>query len=73
MPNFDQFVEFILQIPDVEQHDPHLEYFWRKCDMCRIHYDVIGKVETSEADINYIFYKVKDNYYFFSIYSVLWQ
>ena len=57
LPNFDQFVDFILHRE--HEHDPHIEYFWRKCDMCRIHYDVIGKVETTVADTNYIFHKVR--------------
>ena len=26
--------------------------------MCKVHYDVIGKVETSEKDLRYIFQKV---------------
>ena len=59
MPNFDQFVEFVLNpVPAYEEHNAHLDYFWHKCDMCRIHYDIIGKVESSSVDINYIFDKV---------------
>ena len=34
--------------------DPHLNFFWQKCDMCNMHYDVIGKVETYEEDLKYI-------------------
>ena len=40
--------------------DAHLNFFWRKCDMCEVHYDVIGKVETSQVDINYVSHKVND-------------
>ena len=39
--------------------DPHLNFFWRKCDMCNIEYDVIGKAETSKEDLDYIFAKVR--------------
>ena len=42
--------------------DPHLEFFWKKCDMCKVHYDVIGKVETSQEDINYVSHKVHTEY-----------
>ena len=38
--------------------DPHLNFFWRKCDMCNIEYDVIGKAETSKEDLEFIFSKV---------------
>ena len=40
--------------------DPHLNFFWRKCDMCNIEYDVIGKAETSEEDLEFIFSKVRN-------------
>ena len=59
MPNFDQFIEFVLFDRHAKENDPHLEFFWRKCDMCNIHYDVIGKKETSAEDMKYIEYKVQ--------------
>ena len=68
-PNFDQFIEFILvDYVTKNKHgdyivknlrgghlDPHLNFYWRKCDMCNMHYDVIGKAETSKEDLEYIF------------------
>ena len=59
IPNFDQFIQLIIDDYKYEtKPDPHLESFWQKCDMCKIHYDVIGKVETSKEDISYINFKV---------------
>ena len=36
----------------------HLEYFWRKCDICHSKFDWIGKMETFENDTPYITAKV---------------
>ena len=65
LPNFDQFIEFVLdkkrnlhKRPMGDNADPHLNFFWRKCDMCNIEYDVIGKAETSKEDLEFIFSKV---------------
>ena len=63
IPNFDQFVSFVLSMYDQPKLNPHLEFYWRKCDMCNFHFDVIGKVETVHLhqDMQYIFSKVHDN------------
>ena len=61
IPNFDQFVSFVLSMHDQPELNSHLEFYWRKCDMCNIHFDVIGKVETVHQDMQYIFSKVRDN------------
>ena len=60
IPNFDQFIEYIIDLISSKSGflDAHLEFFWQKCDMCKIHYDVIGKVETSKEDTDYIFHNV---------------
>ena len=74
-PNFDQFIEFILvDYVTKNKHgdyivknlhgghlDPHLNFYWRKCDMCNMHYNVIGKTETSKEDLEYIFTMVNIN------------
>ena len=58
IPNFDQFVQCTLAMDEKNVHDPHIELYWKKCDMCNLHYDVIGKLETYREDISYIFFKV---------------
>ena len=63
-PNFDQFIDFAIEtVLDNQKHgeriDNHLNFFWNKCDMCNMHYDVIGKTETADEDLNYIFSKLK--------------
>ena len=62
LPNFDQFIEFLLVDNDFDKNlpvDPHLNFYWKECDMCHMHYDVIGKAETSKEDLDYIFAKVR--------------
>ena len=34
--------------------DVHVEPFWKRCDMCNLNYDIIGKMETFTKDSNYI-------------------
>ena len=53
-PNFDQFIGMILA-EKTTRNDAHLNYFWRKCDMCHLKYDVIGKAETSADNLKYTF------------------
>ena len=66
IPNFDQFIGYIIDNSNALLSsksgflDPHLEFFWQKCDMCKVNYDVIGKVETSQEDITYVSHKVSD-------------
>jgi hypothetical protein len=55
-PNFEQFVDFILDMK--VPNDGHISFFWMACDMCHIEYDVIGKPETINEDMAYIFQKV---------------
>ena len=62
IPNFDQFIEFVLDPERIGTTDAHLVSYWWKCDMCRIPYNVIGKVETSKQDMDYISSKVRCYY-----------
>ena len=39
--------------PKISQ-DVHVEPFWKRCDMCNLNYDIIGKMETFTKDSNYI-------------------
>ena len=62
IPNFDQFVEFLLSMDHIATRDPHVDFYWRKCDLCHMHYDVLGKLETFTEDLSYIFYKVSSHH-----------
>ena len=37
----------------------HLEYFWRRCDLCHIHFDVVANLETFQLDSQFILDKAK--------------
>ena len=39
--------------PRISQ-DVHVEPFWKRCDVCNLNYDIIGKMETFTKDSNYI-------------------
>ena len=39
--------------PKISQ-DVHVEPFWKRCDMCNLNYNIIGKMETFTKDSNYI-------------------
>ena len=56
IPNFDQFIEYIMENEKNTNimEDPHLALFWQKCDMCKVHYDIIGKAETSPCKFNMV-------------------
>ena len=59
LPNFDQFIEFVLDMHFQDDNiDDNLKFFWENCDMCMMHYDIIGKAETYKEDLNYIFTKL---------------
>ena len=30
--------------------DAHIEPYWKRCDVCRLKYEIIGKMETFDAD-----------------------
>ena len=34
--------------------DPHIDFYWRQCNICNINYDVIGKMETFDTDMKYV-------------------
>ena len=34
--------------------DPHIDFYWRQCNICNIKYDVIGKMETFDTDMKYV-------------------
>ena len=34
--------------------DPHIDFYWRQCNICNINYNVIGKMETFDTDMKYV-------------------
>lgn len=47
---FQQFIELILLRTDPYQYDEHWAPIWTRCEPCLVHYDFIGKLESSEHD-----------------------
>ena len=52
-PILSEFVNMILSEPGA-MNDVHIQPYWKRCDFCRVHYDVIGKTETFQDDMKYI-------------------
>ncbi|XP_035675463.1 carbohydrate sulfotransferase 11-like isoform X1 [Branchiostoma floridae] len=52
------FKEFVQYLLDPQAHGPqlneHWDHYFNLCHPCRIHYDVIGKYETLDQDVNYV-------------------
>ncbi|KAI8503860.1 Carbohydrate sulfotransferase 11, partial [Branchiostoma belcheri] len=55
------FKEFVKYLLDPKAHGPQLNEHWdhyvNLCHPCRIHYDVIGKYETLDQDVDYVLQK----------------
>ncbi|KAH7642112.1 chondroitin 4-sulfotransferase-like protein [Dermatophagoides farinae] len=47
---FKEFVDELLLPTDPYQYDEHWAPIWTRCEPCLVHYDFIGKLETSEED-----------------------
>ena len=41
--------------------DAHFEHYWKRCDLCRLNYDIIGKMDTFNSDSKYIMEKIRMN------------
>ena len=52
-PTFVEFVDYLLSTPVTEYNDHWIPY-WLHCHACEIEYDVVGKIDTIERDINFI-------------------
>ena len=55
LQGFEKFIRILVlqKTPKISQ-DVHVEHFWKRCDMCNLNYDIIGKMETFTKDSNYI-------------------
>lgn len=51
---FREFVWFLLDTVD-QPYDSHWTRMWRVCQPCTVHFDFIGKIETSYEDLSYIY------------------
>lgn len=49
---FEKFVKLIIK--KKLDNDPHVKSFWKKCDMCRLNYDIIGKMTSFDQDSKFI-------------------
>ena len=52
-PTFSQFVDYLLR-EEVKEYNDHWVPYWLHCHVCEMEYDVIGKMETLEEDMNFI-------------------
>jgi hypothetical protein len=52
-PTFAEFAAYLLRVP-AEQYDNHWLPYWLHCHLCRLEYDVIAKMETFAADMDFI-------------------
>ena len=52
-PTFSQFVDYLLR-EEVSEYNDHWVPYWLHCHVCEMEYDVIGKMETLEEDMNFI-------------------
>jgi len=53
---FPQFVDYILTEWTYPQCNEHWQPQYMHCDFCEINYDIIGRVESLEDDLNYVAY-----------------
>ena len=56
--SFENFVKLIIER---KLDDVHVELFWKRCGMCNMGYDIIGKMETFSTDSKFIMTKVKSS------------
>ena len=52
-PTFKEFVKYLL-IERLEEYNDHWLPYWLHCHMCEMEYDVIGKLETWNEDVEFI-------------------
>lgn len=53
IPTFPDFAKFLLFKNNVAS-DPHIRPYWHCCNVCFYNYTYIAKVETTEADTNFL-------------------
>ena len=61
IPTFEQFVQYILSMP-YRNWDRHYEIMWRRCNVCQIKYDFVGKLESFDHDVKQVYKYVSQLY-----------
>ena len=59
-PSFSEFVDYLLR-EEVHNYNDHWRPYWLHCHLCEMEFDVIGKMETWNQDVQFItgiFYSV---------------
>lgn len=52
-PTFSEFADYLLRVP-VQRFNDHWVPYWLHCHVCEMEYDIIGKMETIEDDMEFI-------------------
>ena len=61
VPTFNQFVQYVLSKP-YGKWDRHYEIMWRRCNVCQIKYDFVGKLESFDQDVDQVYKYVSQLY-----------
>ena len=61
VPTFNQFVQYVLSKP-YGKWDRHYEIMWRRCNVCQIKYDFVGKLESFDRDVDQVYKYVSQLY-----------
>ena len=59
---FTEFVQYLLDIEESEENvklNNHWDFFYKLCHPCLVNYDVIGKYETMDDDVDYVLKRAK--------------
>ena len=58
---FEAFIRLIVdRVPEAVQN-AHIFRYWERCDYCNVQYDIIGKMETFQQDVEYTLSQVGMN------------
>jgi len=52
-PTFKEFVNYLIK-EDVHKYNDHWIPYWLHCHLCQMEYDIIGKMDTWDQDVNLI-------------------
>ncbi|XP_064479704.1 carbohydrate sulfotransferase 11-like [Ornithodoros turicata] len=58
---FPQFIDYLLSTP-TRDWDEHWAPYYSRCEMCLVKYNLVGKLETGDADFKFLYNKLGVNY-----------